>query len=53
MQVRFIMILPALGCNSLSYLTLHYEVWSTNMFKYKPIWIGQPDQLIQVKLYIF
>ncbi len=55
MQVIFIMILHVWGCNSPSYLTLHYQVWSTNVSKYKPIWIGQPDQLIQpqVKSFIF
>ncbi len=52
MQVKFIMILSAQGYNSLSYPTLYYEVWSTNVSKYKLIRIGQPDQLIQVKSFI-
>ncbi len=52
MQFNFIMILYAQGYNSLSYPTLYYEVWSTNVSKYKPIQIGQPDQLIQVKFFI-
>ncbi len=52
MQVRFIMILHAQGYNAQSYQTLHYEVWSTNVSKYKMIQIGQPDQLIQVKSFI-
>ncbi len=34
MQVRFIMILHSWGCK---YTTLHDEVWTTNMSKYKPI----------------
>ncbi len=46
MQIRFIMILPAQGYNSLSYPTLLYEVCNTHVSKYKPLWIGQPDQLI-------
>ncbi len=49
---RFIMILRARGYNSLSYPTLHYKVWSTNVSKCKPIQIGQPDQLIQVKSFL-
>ncbi len=52
MQLRFIMILHARRYNNLSYSTLHHEVWSTNVFKYKLIRIGQPDQLIEVKLFI-
>ncbi len=46
MQVRFIVILHGQGYNSLSHPTLHYEVWSTNVSKCKPIQIDQPDQLI-------
>ncbi len=46
------MILCAQGYNFLSYPTFNYKIWSTNMSKYKPIQIGQPDQLIQVKLFI-
>ncbi len=41
----------AQGYNNLSYSTLHHEVWSTNVFKYKPIWIGQPNQLIHFYYY--
>ncbi len=52
MQVRFTMILHARKYNSQSYMTLHYEVWGTNLSKYKPIEFGQPDQLIQVKSFI-
>ncbi len=40
------MILCARGYNFLNYPTLHYEVWSTNMSKYKPIQIGQPHDPI-------
>ncbi len=43
MQVKFIMILHARACNFLSYPTLHYKVWNTNVSKYKPFQIGQPD----------
>ncbi len=48
MQVRFTMILPSQGYNSLSYPFLLYEVWRTNVSKYKPIRIGEPNQLIQL-----
>ncbi len=46
------MILCAQGYNSLSYPTLHYKVWNTNVSKYKLIRICQPNQLIQVKSFI-
>ncbi len=52
MQVRFIMILHARWYNYLRYTTLHYNGRSTNVSKYKPIRIGKPDQLIQVRSFI-
>ncbi len=52
MQFRFIMILHVHVYKYLSYLTFHDNVWSTNVFKYNLIRIGNPDQLIQVKTFI-
>ncbi len=51
MQVRFIMILHAWVYNSLSYPTLHMT-FGIYVSKYKPFWIGQLNQLIQVKSFI-
>ncbi len=52
MQIRFMMILHVCRCNSQTHPNLHYEVWSTNLSNYKPIWICQPDELVQVKSFI-
>ncbi len=48
-QVRFIMILCARGYNSPKLSELALQSLNTNMFKYKPIRIGQPHDTWSAK----